>query len=99
MLTAKIARTYLGVRGLYLASAAAGLADVDSIVVASSKLTQQGGEPLSVGVTAIWIAVASNTVVKTGMAWWSGGRAYGLRILLGHLPALILGVVAILFLL
>jgi len=99
VLTAKLARTYLGVRGLYLASAAAGLADVDSIVVASSKLTQQGGEPLRVGVTAIWIAVASNTVVKTGMAWWSGGRAYGLRILLGHLPALILGVVAILFLL
>lgn len=99
VLTAKIARTYLGVRGLYLASAAAGLADVDSIVVASSKLTQQGGEPLQVGVISIWIAVASNTVVKTGMAWWSGGRAYGLRILLGHLPALLLGVVAIVFLL
>lgn len=98
VLIAKIARTYLGVRGLYLASAAAGLADVDSIVVASAKLTQQGGEPLRVGVTAIWIAVASNTVVKTGMAWWSGGRNYGLRILLGHLPALILGALALLFL-
>ncbi len=98
VLTAKIARTYLGVRGLYLASAAAGLADVDSIVVASAKLTQQGGEPLRVGVTAIWIAVASNTVVKTGMAWWSGGRSYGLRILLGHLPALVLGGLALLFL-
>lgn len=99
VLTAKIARTYLGVRGLYLASAAAGLADVDSIVVASSKLTQQGGEPLRVGVTAIWIAVASNTVVKTGMAWWSGGRPYGGRVLIGHLPSLILGVLAIFFLL
>lgn len=99
VLTAKLARTYLGVRGLYLASAAAGLADVDSIVVASSKLTQQGGEPLQVGVTAIWIAVASNTVVKTAMAWWSGGRPYGLRILLGHLPALVLGIFALLFLL
>jgi uncharacterized membrane protein (DUF4010 family) len=98
VLIAKIARTYLGVRGLYLASAAAGLADVDSIVVASSKLTQQGGEPLRVGVTAIWIAVASNTAIKTGMAWWSGGRSYGLRILLGHLPALILGALALLFL-
>lgn len=97
VLTAKVARTYLGVRGLYLAAAAAGLADVDSIVVASSKLTQQGGEPLRVGVTAIWIAVASNTVVKTGMALWSGGRSYGLRILLGHLPALILGGLALLF--
>ena len=92
---AKVARIYLGVRGLYLASGLAGLADVDSITLATTRLTQQGELTLGIGATAILIAIAANTTVKSGLAFSSGGRAYGRLVLFGHALAVLFGAVAL----
>jgi uncharacterized membrane protein (DUF4010 family) len=81
----------LGAQGLYLASALAGLADVDSITLAAARMGREGMEPLTVGITAVLTAVASNTLVKAGMAFTSGGKAYGVQVLAIHGLALGLG--------
>lgn len=81
----------LGSGGLYLAAAAAGLADVDSLTLAAARLCKDGAETLPVGTTAIWIAVLTNSLVKGGLALSTGGRSYGLRVLAGHAVALLLG--------
>lgn len=94
VLVAKVARVYLGVRGFYLAAAMSGLADVDSITVTAARLAHHGQESLGVGVTAILVAAATNTVAKSGMALWSGGRRYGMLVLLGHVVAFSFGAVA-----
>lgn len=88
---AKLLRGAFGARGFYLASALAGLADVDSITLAAARLTKDGAEALQVGATAIWVGILSNTLVKTGMAFGAGGRGYGGRVLLGNGGALALG--------
>lgn len=95
VVVAKVARLYLGVRGLYLASGLAGLADVDSITLATTRLTQQGELTLGVGATAILIAVAANTLVKSGLAFSSGGRTYGRLVVFGHALAVLLGAIAL----
>jgi uncharacterized membrane protein (DUF4010 family) len=95
VVVAKVARIYLGVRGLYLASLLAGLADVDSITLATTRLTQQGELTLGVGATSILLAVAANTLVKSGLALSSGGRLYGRLVLLGHALAVLFGAVAL----
>lgn len=81
----------LGAQGLYLASALAGLADVDSITLAAARMGREGLEPLTVATTAVLTAVASNTLVKGGMAFTSGGKGYGALVLAGHGLALALG--------
>jgi uncharacterized membrane protein (DUF4010 family) len=69
---AKAAQVYLGDAGLYLAGAIAGLTDVDAIALSMAQLAQS--DPASAGTAAgtIVIAVASNTLVKTGMAGFLG---------------------------
>ena len=64
---AKAAQVYLGEAGLYLAGAIAGLTDVDAIALSMAQLALS--DPASAGPAArtIVIAVASNTLFKTGM--------------------------------
>jgi uncharacterized membrane protein (DUF4010 family) len=92
LVVARVARVYLGTTGLYLAAALAGLADVDSITLTAARL------PLTIGATTILVAVASNTVVKMLLAFTSGGRGYGVRVLIGQGVALLLGALTLLWL-
>jgi uncharacterized membrane protein (DUF4010 family) len=85
-LATKAARAYLGDEGLYVASAVAGLTDVDAVSLSTAK---QAGPGDFVAVIAILIAVASNTLVKSGIAFAIGGRRLGKRALL--IGALIVG--------
>jgi uncharacterized membrane protein (DUF4010 family) len=88
---AAVAKDYLGDRGVLLASAASGLADVDAITLAVSR---QAGDAVlgeSIAVLAITIAVISNTVVKGGLAVGGGGRRFGAPIALGFLIAIAVG--------
>lgn len=82
--------SYLGSRGLYLASVVAGLADVDSITLAAARLAREGTAQ-SVAATSVLIAVASNTVAKTVLAWTAGGGPFARRVALGHGVAVLLG--------
>lgn len=77
LLAAHFATEYLGDRGILLAAAASGLADVDAITLAAAQQARTGGLGLDLAALAIAIAVASNTIVKAGIAVVGGGRRFG----------------------
>ncbi|MCC6847542.1 MAG: MgtC/SapB family protein [Deltaproteobacteria bacterium] len=74
---AKAAQVYLGDAGLYLAGAIAGLTDVDAIALSMAQLAVAMPASAEAAVRTIVIAVASNTLVKAGIAVFLG--APGLR--------------------
>lgn len=78
LLATKAAKTYLGDRGLYLASGLAGTTDVDAITLSTAQLARSGTSE-NVATLAIALAVAVNTIVKTGLAFGLGGVRLGLR--------------------
>jgi uncharacterized membrane protein (DUF4010 family) len=86
---AKAAEAYLGATGLYLAGALAGLTDVDAISLSMANLATTNSEVLKVAGRAIVIAVVSNTLVKTGMALFTGAPALRRTIIFATLLILI----------
>ena len=95
LLASKAAVAYFGDSGLYLASALAGTTDVDAITVSTAKLAH-GGLEARVAVTAIAIAIAVNTLVKTGLAAGVGGAQLGRRTAIVGLLVIGTGAAAIL---
>ncbi|HOX42393.1 MAG TPA: DUF4010 domain-containing protein [Myxococcota bacterium] len=77
LVVAKLAKQYLGDSGLYLAAAASGLADVDAITLSITEGVGARSLALDVGAIGITIAVVSNSLVKTGIALYSGGLRFG----------------------
>ncbi len=74
---AKIAQSTLGKQGLYLASLLSGLADVDAITLSIVEQTKAATLARHVGAVGITIAVVSNSIVKSGIAVYSGGWKFG----------------------
>ncbi len=72
----KAASVHLGTGGIYVASVLAGCTDVDTVSVSMADLAKTQID-VSVAVTAILLAVAANTVVKTAIAAVAGGLAFG----------------------
>lgn len=82
-----VARQWLGTSGVYMLSAASGLADVDAIVIALSRMHHEGDmTTLATGV-GLGIASLSNIVTKSMLAWSSGGHALGGRVALANMVA------------
>lgn len=77
LFVAKLAKIYLGNKGLYAAGAVSGLADVDAITLSIAEQTVGGTLPRAIGAIGITIAIVSNSVVKTGIAIYSGGWGFG----------------------
>lgn len=77
LLATKAAKEYFGNQGLYLAALVAGGTDVDAVSLSTAKQADIG-DPLPY-VIAILIAIAANTIVKSSLAWFIGGRALGKR--------------------
>ncbi len=77
LFVAKLAKLWFGDSGIYLASLVSGLADVDAITLTIAEQTKDGSLVHSVGALGITIAVAANSVVKTGIAFYSGGGRFG----------------------
>src|SRR5262249_19002558 len=75
-----IAQRSLGALGLVATGAASGLVDVDAITLAAARQSIDGETTTTVAAVAITAAVVSNTVVKSGIAWFGGGRAFGIDI-------------------
>ncbi len=67
-LGAHAAQIYFGKAGLYLASALAGVTDVDAITLSMTELVRGGAEELATAARAIVIAALSNTVAKGVMS-------------------------------
>ncbi|RJP84061.1 MAG: MgtC/SapB family protein [Desulfobacteraceae bacterium] len=80
LFTAKIAKIYLGDTGLYLASLVSGLADVDAITLSIAQQTKTVQLAHETGAIAITIAVVANSVVKSGIALYSGGWRFGVEV-------------------
>jgi uncharacterized membrane protein (DUF4010 family) len=75
LLVAKAAQYYLHDTGVYLASAAAGLTDVDAITLSMAELAGvEGGVALPTAARAVVLAAISNTVVKGGIALTAGSK-------------------------
>ncbi len=94
LLVTKAANVYLGAEGLYLAAAISGATDVDAVVISSAKLATGGVADL-VAASAITIAIAANTIVKTVMAWSIGGGALGKRVVVTGALIIVAGGVAL----
>ncbi len=77
LFVAKLAKLWFGDSGLYLAALVSGLADVDAITLSIAEQTRAELLDYGVGALAITIAVASNGVVKTGIAIYAGGWRFG----------------------
>lgn len=89
-----VAHQHFGARGLYVAAAASGLADVDAVTVAVSRQCEHGIVDAATASLSITVAVISNTVVKGAMAVGLGGPGFGRPIALVFAVAIAVGVVA-----
>jgi uncharacterized membrane protein (DUF4010 family) len=90
----KAASVYLGTLGTYAAGILAGTTDVDAITLSMSKLAPPAGVVSHrVAATTIFLATASNTVVKGIMAAAYGGWPFGRRVLTAQLAMLAAGAV------
>ncbi|MCB8745577.1 MgtC/SapB family protein [Rhodoferax sp. U2-2l] len=67
VLLARAAQLYFGDAGVYVASAVAGLTDVDAITLAMADLVKVDPASLPLGARAVVMAVLANTVAKSAM--------------------------------
>ncbi len=88
------AREWLDQSGLYALSTLSGLADVDAIVISLARQQGAGALPAATTMIAIGLAALSNTVVKAGIAWSTGGAAMGRQVIIGFCLSLLAGAVA-----
>jgi uncharacterized membrane protein (DUF4010 family) len=95
LLGAKAAATHLGAAGTYAAGVLAGTTDVDAITLSMAELARAGTLSERVAVTTIFLATASNTVVKAVLAAVLGGGAFGRRVLGGLAAMLAAGAVGL----
>jgi uncharacterized membrane protein (DUF4010 family) len=87
---AKAVSVLIGDAGVYALSAVSGLADVDAITLSMARLGA-GDMPLRSAGLAILVAALTNTVSKTGLCWYAGGRAAGRTMTLAASAAIICG--------
>ncbi len=81
LFVAKASHQHFGSAGIYIASALAGLTDVDAITVSAARLAHEQVLGIHTANASILLACASNTVVKGGIGMIVGG--VGLRRVIG----------------
>ncbi len=94
---AKLLQALFGSSGIYIASILSGLADVDAITISMATLASTGEISTSVAVTGITLAVASNTIVKTAIAYLFGGKEFAKKVVICSAIILAVGLLAIFF--
>ncbi len=77
LVASAVAREQFGDRGLLVAAAASGLADVDAVTLAVARQSHQGDLAIATASLAITIAVVANAVVKGTIAVVLGRRGFG----------------------
>ncbi len=80
VLFSKWAAEVTGGGGLNLVAIVGGAVDVDAVTVAASDLAAAGGTSIRGSLLAILIALVSNAVLKTGLAFAGGGARFGLHL-------------------
>ncbi|HUM99379.1 MAG TPA: DUF4010 domain-containing protein [Halothiobacillus sp.] len=94
MLLAQGLHHYLGTSGIYGLAAISGLADVDALSLSLSKMAGQGQITAEVATQAIVLAILVNTLVKTALAFFIGGRLLGWRVAVVLVPTVGVGMAA-----
>lgn len=72
-----------GGRGVYWTGALGGALDTDAVAVSAAELLSGGRLTAGGAWITVLLALASNAVVKTVIAFSAGGRAFGLRVAAG----------------
>ncbi|MDE2401995.1 MAG: MgtC/SapB family protein [Burkholderiales bacterium] len=90
-----ITKQWLGASGLYILSAASGLADVDAIVISVARLHGPDGLPVASTILALSLAALANMVAKASMAWVTGGASVGWPVLRAYGVGAVLGFVSV----
>lgn len=80
LLVGKAAAAELGAGAVYWTSLVGGSVDVDAVAVTLCDLVRDGRAALNVASGAVMLAIASNAVLKTGLAFYAGTRAFGWRV-------------------
>jgi uncharacterized membrane protein (DUF4010 family) len=91
LVASKAATKAWGAKGSYAAALLAGAADVDAVSISISRMTP-GELALPMAALAIFIASASNTLVKGGIAVVVGGWSFGWRVLTAMIGMIAAGV-------
>ncbi|MDP3359203.1 MAG: MgtC/SapB family protein [Lutibacter sp.] len=97
LLLVSYANHIYGAKGIYVSSAISALTDIDAIAISVSKL---GGTTINflIAQNAILLAVLSNTIVKIGIAVFTGSKALKKYVLIGYGCIFIAGIVGFLVL-
>lgn len=95
MVASAAAQAWLGHAGLDATLALSGLVDAHAAAASAAQLVVAGRIPPQAALTGIALAFATNSAVKLGVAWVSGGRAYALRLLPGVVAMLVAFVLAL----
>jgi uncharacterized membrane protein (DUF4010 family) len=90
LLLSKAAQTFLGDQGIYASSLVAGTTDVDAITLSVIRLSQDGLSAWTAA-TAITLSAMTNTLIKTCLAGWFGGKALIAYVAPGMFTILIVG--------
>lgn len=83
MLLTALAQHYFGVSGVLAGSALTGLADTHAAAATAANLHGSRGLADDAARTAILLAFSTNSITKAVLAFWYGGRGFGLRLLPG----------------
>lgn len=89
LLVAQWGSEALGDQGAIIASGLAGLADAHAGALSAATLAHQGDIGTSTAILAIAASLGVNTVVKCGLAFTTGGRAFGRGFTLAVLPGVV----------
>ena len=97
MILVSYASSEYGDKGIYLSSAISALTDIDAIAISVSKL---GGDTINflTAQNAIILATLANTIVKIGIAVFSGSKDMKKYVLVGYGVIFIAGIVGFLIL-
>jgi len=79
----KAAAVEVGAGAVYWTSAVGGSLDADSVAVSVADLVSGGKAPITVAFAAVMIALVMNAVLKTGIAFFTGGARFGWRVAAG----------------
>jgi uncharacterized membrane protein (DUF4010 family) len=72
-----------GAAGASVGVALAGFADAHSATASAATLAKSGNMSVTTAVLAILLAVSTNTLTKSVIAFFCGGMAFGMRVVLG----------------
>lgn len=89
------ARDWLGAGGVHAVAALSGLADVDAIAIAVTRMHSVGDLALADWLLALHLATLINTLAKAAIAWASAGKAFGMRVLAASAVGVLPGFLAL----